>query len=58
MNRNLLRLMRKKRRSYRRYKETKEHSELVAYKKIKKQLQKDIRAAKRNLEKKISRFKR
>ena len=57
MNRNLLRLMRKKRRSYRRYKETKEHSELVAYKKIEKQLQKDIRAAKRNLEKKISRSK-
>ena len=57
MDRNLLRLIRKKRRSYRRYKETKEHSELVAYKEIEKQVQKDIRTAKRNLEKKISRSK-
>ena len=58
MNRNLLRLIRKKRRSYKRYKETKEHSELVSYKKIEKQVQKDIRTAKRNLEKEeISRSK-
>ena len=54
LNKEIIRLQRKKSRIWKKYKVTKSHSDLDDYKVCRKHLQKTIRNAKRNLEKKIS----
>ena len=54
LNKEIIRLQRKKARLWKKCKVTKSHSDLDDYKVCRKQLQKTIRNSKRNLEKKIS----
>ena len=55
MNRNIMRLIRKKRRMWNWYKTTKDHAEYRAYQHVQKSVVKTIRIAKRNLERKLAR---
>ena len=54
MNRNIMRLIRKKRRLWNWYKTTKDHAEYQAYLSVQKSVAKTIRSAKRNLERKLA----
>ena len=59
MNRNIMRLIRKKRRLWNWYKTTKDNTEYQAYLSVQKSVAKTIRSAKRNLERKLAKnFKR
>ena len=54
MNRNIMRLIRKKRRLWNWYKKTKDHAEYQAYLSVQKSVTKVIRSAKRKLERKLA----
>ena len=54
MNRNAIRLIRKKRRLWNFYKTTGDHDSLMAYKKIQAEVKKEVRKAKRTFERKLA----
>ena len=54
MNKNVMRVIRKKRRLWKVYTQTRDYSEYVAYKQVEKCVQKTVRRAKRNFERKLA----
>ena len=54
MNRNMLRMIRKKRRLWKWYCQTRDYAELRAYKKVEQEVQLVVRRAKRDLERKLA----
>ena len=53
MNKNTLRVIRKKRRLWKVYKETKDHAEYIAYKKVEKEVKDSVRKAKKKFERNL-----
>ena len=54
MNQNVLQLIRKKRRLWNRYKSTKDYESMMAYKRIKAEVNKSVKNAKRKFERKLA----